>query len=166
MILICQYCKQEFEAKRRDTKYCCRKCQYTANRQNKKDGVYVNIKICPKCNKQFVIQDNGFNRRYCYDCVPQTPKSGAENRRLIKKWALEYKGNKCICCGYNACPDALDFHHLNEEEKEFQLSNRNLVLDWEKIKIELDKCILVCSNCHREIHAGYRSLEGEKYELQ
>ena len=47
---------------------------------------------------------------------------------------------------------ALDFHHLNPKEKDFNLSNRNLNMDWDVIKEELDKCILVCSNCHREIH--------------
>ena len=54
--------------------------------------------------------------------------------------------------------EALDFHHINPEEKDFMLSDRNLILDWNEIKKELDKCILVCSNCHREIHAGVTTL--------
>lgn len=79
-------------------------------------------------------------------------------RRLIKRWALEYKGNKCQCCGYDKCVDALEFHHLDETQKDFGISDRNVPTDWESIKNELDKCILVCSNCHREIHAGYREV--------
>ena len=72
---------------------------------------------------------------------------------MIKQWALEYKGSKCEICGYCKCSEALDFHHENPKEKEFSLSDRNLILDWQKIKKELDECRLVCANCHREIHA-------------
>lgn len=74
-------------------------------------------------------------------------------RRLIKKWALEYKGNHCELCGYNKCIDALEFHHLDPNQKDFSISDRDIKLDWEKIKNELDKCILICANCHRELHA-------------
>ena len=85
-------------------------------------------------------------------------------RRLIKRWALEYKGNKCQCCGYDKCVDALDFHHLDETQKDFGISDRNVPTDWKSIKNELDKCILVCSNCHCEIHAGYRKVSDKSNE--
>ena len=49
--------------------------------------------------------------------------------------------------------EALEFHHLNPNEKDFIISDRNLILDWNIIKKELDKCELVCANCHREIHS-------------
>jgi len=68
--------------------------------------------------------------------------------------AVEYKGGKCESCGYNKCIDALDFHHVNEKEKEFGLSQSGLTRSWERTKKESDKCVLVCANCHREIHAG------------
>lgn len=152
-IIKCQWCGNDFEAKRKDAKYCSRSCQAKASRDRKKQGINSQEHICPKCNKKFIVKDNGFNRRYCYDCVPQVPKSGAENRALIKKWALEYAGNKCSICGYDKCKEALDFHHLDSTQKEFNLSDRNLILDWTLIKKELDKCILVCANCHREIHS-------------
>lgn len=81
-------------------------------------------------------------------------------RDIIKSWAIEYKGEKCEICGYNRCKEALDFHHLIPEEKEFKISDRNLpTSDWPRIKKELDKCILVCANCHREIHNNYINLE-------
>ena len=68
--------------------------------------------------------------------------------------AIEYKGSKCCVCGYNKYFGALQFHHTNPQEKEFSLSKKGLTRSWDKIKIELDKCILVCANCHAEIHAG------------
>ena len=153
MKLICKWCNQEFEASRRDTKYCSRSCQAKASRARKANNIDIREKVCGKCGKSFIVKDNAFNRRYCYDCVPSTLKSGAQNRQIIKQWALEYKGSKCEKCGYNKCSEALEFHHKNQEEKDFNLSDRNLILDWQEIKKELDKCILVCANCHREIHA-------------
>jgi DNA-binding CsgD family transcriptional regulator len=72
-------------------------------------------------------------------------------RKRIKEKAVEYKGGSCIICSYNKCIKALDFHHLDQSEKEFRIS-QNCNKAWDKVKIKLDKCILVCSNCHREIH--------------
>ena len=85
-----------------------------------------------------------------------TPKSSYENlknrRKRIKEELLEYKGGKCQLCGYQKCSSALDFHHLNPEEKDFSLSTTSSYKNIDKMKQEVDKCILVCANCHREIH--------------
>jgi hypothetical protein len=78
----------------------------------------------------------------------------AKRRRKIRQMAIEYLGGKCINCGYSRCSAALDFHHLNEEGKHFGLSQDGMTRSWEKTKQELQKCIIVCANCHREIHAG------------
>ena len=72
-------------------------------------------------------------------------------RQRTKVKAIEYKGGKCSKCGYNKSNWALEFHHLDPNEKDFGIAQYK-VLNWKKIKIELDKCILVCSNCHKEIH--------------
>lgn len=68
--------------------------------------------------------------------------------------AIKYKGGKCTICGYNRCNNALDFHHIDPEEKSFGIGRCGCSKSWQSIKVELDKCILVCSNCHREIHSG------------
>lgn len=68
--------------------------------------------------------------------------------------AVEYKGGKCSVCGYDRCADALEFHHLDPSQKDFGISSKGYTRSWDKVKEELDKCILVCSNCHREIHSG------------
>lgn len=62
--------------------------------------------------------------------------------------------SKCCICGFNAYSEALDFHHVNPEEKEFALSS-NVMKSLDKQLTEAKKCILVCANCHRGIHAGY-----------
>lgn len=72
-----------------------------------------------------------------------------------KERAVTYKGGACVLCGYNHCINALEFHHLDPSTKEVVDEFRGW--SWERIKAELDKCILVCSNCHREIHAELRT---------
>jgi hypothetical protein len=76
----------------------------------------------------------------------------SKRRKNIKIMALEYKGGKCEICSYNKCVTSLDFHHLDPSKKDFAISKNGHTRSWEKTKIELDKCILVCKNCHGEIH--------------
>ena len=71
-------------------------------------------------------------------------------RKRTKKKLIEYKGGKCELCGYNKCDSALQFHHKDPTEKDFSISGRSLSFD--RLKEEVDKCMLVCSNCHAEIH--------------
>jgi len=78
--------------------------------------------------------------------------SVTKRRRNLKIIAVKYKGGCCKKCGYDKCIGALEFHHLDPTQKDFGISQKGTTRSWEKIKIELDKCIMVCSNCHREIH--------------
>lgn len=73
-------------------------------------------------------------------------------RKRVKLKLIEYKGGGCQICGYNKSIGALSFHHLDPNEKDFSISGKSLSFD--KLKKETDKCILVCSNCHSEIHEG------------
>ncbi len=73
-------------------------------------------------------------------------------RHRLKQKALAYKGNKCEKCGYDKCARALEFHHLDSTEKEFGISQKGYTRPWGAIQKELDKCLLLCSNCHAEIH--------------
>lgn len=75
----------------------------------------------------------------------------AKRRKKVKLMAVAYKGGKCAVCGYNKCIDALEFHHLTD--KSFGISSKGYTRSWEKIKAELDKCIMLCANCHREVEA-------------
>lgn len=84
-------------------------------------------------------------------------KAVAKRRRKIKEMAIAYKGGKCQACGYNKYQGALDLHHVNGK-KEFSIGDKGYTRSWEKVREELDKCILVCSNCHREIEAGITEL--------
>ena len=76
-----------------------------------------------------------------------------KRRRKIRLMSVEYKGGKCVTCGYDKCIDALEFHHEDASLKDFSISSKGYTRSWQKVKEELDKCILVCANCHRELHA-------------
>jgi len=67
--------------------------------------------------------------------------------------AIEYKGGKCSICGYCKCIEALEFHHIDANNKDFSISNKGYTRSWEKVKKEIDKCLFLCANCHREIYA-------------
>lgn len=70
--------------------------------------------------------------------------------RKMKLRAIEYKGGKCQQCGYSKSPAALVFHHRDTTEKDFNIGSR--VIKWEVLRPELDKCDLLCQNCHQELH--------------
>jgi len=97
------------------------------------------------------------NRKYA-DRREELIKAVAKRRRKIKLLAIDYKGGKCQICGYNKYPGALDLHHTNSKDKKFGIGDKGYTRSWNKIKSELDKCILICANCHREIESGITQL--------
>lgn len=101
------------------------------------------------------------DKRTYADRAEYLRKAVSKRRKKLKEMAREYKGNKCVICGYNRCSSALDFHHKDPKKKDFSLSVRGLTRSWDKIKNEINKCVLVCANCHREIHAGITQLPKE-----
>lgn len=117
-----------------------------------------NIRICKYCKKYFELNKNKGNKGYiCSTCRTKLV------RKRLKQKAVEYLGGKCKICGYNKCLKALDFHHINPKEKEFNISYFINAKSWETIKEELDKCILLCANCHRELHYK-NSIAIEEYQ--
>lgn len=113
---------------------------------------------CPKCNEfkdsvDFYLRHDRTDQThsYCRDCINT---QSLERQRKLKMLAVEYKGGKCSICSYYRSSAALEFHHLNPNEKDFTLSHvRSYKFD-DRIKTELDKCVLLCANCHREVHQG------------
>lgn len=101
---------------------------------------------CFICHKDYVLnRSKGHNKIRCGSC------DVASRRNQMKQRALEYLGGKCIKCGYNKCPAALHFHHRIAQTKSFTIGgayNRS----WESLRRELNKCDILCSNCHAELH--------------
>ena len=112
------------------------------------------IRHCSKHGESLHILDSS-GRWRCKKCRVEAVQ---RRRDKIKEMAVQYKGNKCCICGYDKYIGALEFHHLDSSQKDFGISAKGYTRSFEKVKEELDKCILVCSNCHKEIHAGLINL--------
>ena len=114
-------------------------------------------RVCPSCKISKPISEFYSRRKrignssYCKICTNNATKS---RQRELKKEAVAYLGGKCLDCGCSGHPAIFDFHHLDSSLKEFTIGHSKL-LSLEKIKYELDKCILLCANCHRIRHAKY-----------
>ncbi len=79
-------------------------------------------------------------------------KQSVVNSQIRKKaFAVDMMGGKCQICGYDKCINALEFHHINDD-KEYDPAYIVRRWSWERVKPELEKCIMVCANCHRELH--------------
>ena len=86
-------------------------------------------------------------------------RQAVKNRRKkLREMARASKGSKCQICGYDKCQRALSFHHIDPSKKEFDLSSKGLTRSWDKIKMEIEKCVLICANCHMEVHDGITQL--------
>jgi len=124
------------------------------------------MKHCKKCgnNVPFKVIIKGKtrrlkkNRNFCLNCSPlRLPKSSPPNkrseRRKRKEKLVKILGGKCTKCGYNKSITALSFHHVNPKNKSFDISgNGSLLKDWNILLTEAMKCVLLCLNCHAELH--------------
>lgn len=101
---------------------------------------------CQSCSKIYIYNhQKGHTKVECNSC------NANRNRRSKKIWALKYLGGKCYLCGYDKCVGALHFHHREPGEKAYaiaEMMNKSL----KSLQAELDKCDLLCANCHAEIH--------------
>ena len=115
----------------------------------------METKTCSTCNEEKLITEFYSTKKRTQTLCKKCFNSYCVERWIKKKIdSINYKGNKCVDCslGYPEQPYVIfDFHHLNPLEKDVDWSKLRLKSD-ESIKKELDKCILLCSNCHRIRH--------------
>ena len=100
-----------------------------------------------KAGSEFTHRRGGKRHPWCNTCRTEYQRG---RRGEIKQETVDYKGGGCQMCGYSKCLDALEFHHSDPTQKDLGVAELRKRLS--KIKSEVDKCILVCSNCHRELH--------------
>jgi len=107
--------------------------------------------IQSKCGYSHCFQKDLKVKGYCSkEC--KTKQEGLSKRQIIKDECLSYLGGKCKRCGFNELSSILHFHHLDPYDKKFEISSYlSRGLKW--LKPELDKCVLLCKNCHDVVHA-------------
>lgn len=111
------------------------------------------------CNKhgytEFSLTGIQRTRWKCKKCTSEYSSKYVKNNKLK---AIKYKGGCCSICNYNKSIWSLDFHHLDPNQKDFNISphssnnTKKRKINFDDLKVELDKCILVCKNCHYELH--------------
>lgn len=124
-------------------------------KQKNRQKIVGETRQCPVCAEYKKFEEFYTRRKnncsgWCRQCVTQ---DAIKRGRKVKLDCIAYKGGKCQKCGYSKCQAALDFHHRNPAEKEFSICKKYGCRKLnERIKNELDKCDLLCANCHREEH--------------
>ena len=114
-------------------------------------------KECPTHGMtKFKSEKQNKDGRIRWRCVACAYARQMKSFQKIKQEIIRLCGGKCRICGYDKCHEAMDFHHLDRTQKEFQLSCKLFGRD-AKIK-EAQKCILLCCRCHREVEAGVTAL--------
>lgn len=124
-------------------------------------------KLCHHCN-QWVEKINP--KHLCIDCATTLKKQNAKNKAKspvkrkissVKLDMIQLLGGKCSHCGYSRYMSALEFHHKDPETKLYLVSgliSRYTITPTDKVYTllinEVNKCLLLCSNCHAAKHAG------------
>jgi len=106
-----------------------------------------NCKRCGETNPDNFYKSNGAKTK-CKKCHTMETHY---KQKMMKVKGVEYLGGKCLDCGTKGSPWIFDFHHRDPSEKEWHWGNRR-TSNWDNLKKELDKCDLLCSNCHRLRH--------------
>lgn len=120
----------------------------------KKTGKFFNVD--KETVKKYIPQELVDKNKVSNRTLKITKSQSVINWRKRQKITLvDYKGGCCEKCGYNKSIAALQFHHKNPEEKDFTIGGSSYSID--RLKKEADKCMLVCANCHIEIHEELRN---------
>lgn len=112
------------------------------------------IAVCPRHGAvEFLVLAGGRSR-----CTRCNVEAVVARRRRIKDLLVEEAGGVCVLCGYDRCRRALEFHHVDPEQKAYGLSERGVARSLERARSEAAKCVLLCSNCHAEVEDGLVSV--------
>jgi hypothetical protein len=97
--------------------------------------------------------------RHAQMARPLKAERMAQIRRKAKARAVAHMGGRCFGCGSSGPYQLFEFHHVDASRKDFGISEDGIMRKWAKIIAELAKCVMLCANCHREVHAGMRTLD-------
>lgn len=149
-ILLCQNCHRKYHLLEAENNRFNKKMK----QEDASNSSSQKKKKCSKCKKYLLV--NFFHKgrqAYCKMCQNST---NTERFRRFKRQCLEYKGgSQCLLCGEDN-QAILEFHHANPSEKEFIISKSKSLVFSKDTEKELDKCFVLCSNCHHNVHHIFR----------
>lgn len=162
---VCKFCEKDISYKKDSrAKFCSHSCAASFNNKGRSRNETRNCSECnePISSNRVICSPECYGKRRArfkegpIEKREKDTKRSRERRKEFKTKAILYLGGKCIKCDYAKSMNALEFHHRNPNEKEFSLSKALTgKWKWERLKAELDKCDLLCANCHREVHDIY-----------
>lgn len=145
--------------------------EYQANMNQEKKNAYQreyyknNKDKFSAASKRWLSKNPGYERKY-YERHGEARRAYSIKRNAKRRTYLARVKRMfgCYLCGYRACPDALEFHHTSgEKEGNVSMLTRSTI---DKLRAEIRKCVVLCANCHREVHAGCTDLamDGDKID--
>lgn len=163
--MICEKCGKEFDtdwrkdrqSKKTPCRFCSRTCSNnkphseTTKQKISKSLTKYESKYC-KCGK---LLNHKNKSGLCINCQPPAKtryEYVKEYRKNRKSLLVKTLGGKCIRCGYDDCIEALEFHHLDPDGKDFSISDSHQTRTLEQDLKEIEKCVLLCCRCHVESH--------------
>lgn len=142
------------------------------SRSDRDNKFKVGLHWCSKCREYLDISKFSKNKTgyyglqmWCKKCSVSIRREQGYHKKRGRQLQSYYKqlfGGACTVCGYARTPHALDFHHINRGEKEHKPSRLILTNNDALIRYELDKCALVCKNCHIEVETGATNVKFTK----
>lgn len=127
-----------------------RKYMYIAQLPPVRGALHANIEVLDRSANNMVAA----KRKATPQRRAAIVRAVRKRRKKVREMAIHHKGGRCQCCGYDKCKDSLEFHHLVRDKKSFGISAKGYTRSWRAIEEELEKCIMLCANCHREWHSG------------
>jgi transposase len=127
-----------------------------ASREARAAGLTEALLACPRHGQGSHVRDS----RGYFRCRRCRQEAVVRRRRRVKEILVQEAGGRCRLCGYDRCVAALEFHHLDPAAKEFGVAQNGMARSIERLRAEVRKCLLLCSNCHAEVECGFRSTSG------
>jgi transposase len=125
-----------------------------ASRAAREAGLAEATLVCPTHGEGPHVRDT----RGYFRCRRCRQEAVVRRRRRVKEILVEEAGGRCRLCGYDRCVAALEFHHLDPTMKEFGVAQNGMARSIERLRAEVRKCVLLCSNCHAEVESGFASI--------
>jgi transposase len=93
-----------------------------------------------------------------YRCARCNTEAVSDRRRRVKEILVAEAGGRCVTCGFDAYAGALQFHHRDPASKAFEVSRQGITRSLDRLRLEAEKCVLLCANCHAMVEAGLLEL--------
>ncbi|HEX5852880.1 MAG TPA: hypothetical protein VFY36_07300 [Solirubrobacteraceae bacterium] len=127
-----------------------------ASREARETGLSEVSLDCPRHGTGGHVRDS----RGYFRCRQCRREAVVRRRRRVKEILVTEAGGCCRLCGYDRCHGALEFHHLDPSVKQFGVAEKGMARSIERLRAEVRKCVLLCSNCHAEVENGISSISG------